>query len=246
MTQQLILICLIFFVAAMVQGSTGFGFGIVGIALMSLFFDVKEASILLSAGSLMVCLTIMFKLRGSFSKKEIVPLVCSALICIPLGIAFLMLADARILKLSLSIVMCAIVIYRVMNHNNKKPFHKYKLGIFCGSLSGLMTGAFGTGGPPVVAYVSSHYHDKLKYVACVQSVLFLSAFFRVCALSFVGAYNDCSILYLLTGAVCAFGGAMLGMYLLKFISNKALSKVILIILFIIAVKGVFFSIKDFL
>ena len=242
MVAEIILLYIVIFFAAAIQGSVGFGLGLVALALLSFFFDLKDASIIISFSSLTLCVTALFKLRGNFEFKDLVPLILSSLLSIPIGVFLITVLPGKVLQLLFSIIMFVIVFYRIVSHRRSKAFHSYYLGIPCGVLSGLMTGVLGVGGPPVVAYISSLHKDKFKYVACVQGVLSISALFRVISLASFGAYTADRFFLALGGILSAFSGALTGVYILKYISSEVLGKIVICLLVMIALKNLFFAI----
>lgn len=145
--------------AAAVQSLAGFGFALVAIALLPFFLGLQLAIPLV----LLMCLLSSFVLwvvyRENFSWKAIAPLVISALISIPIGLVGLHYVPEAI---ALKVLGGAIVLYvvydvlRLLTPVFDTPeLASPRWAYLFGGVSGFLTGAFTTGGPPLVMYANS-------------------------------------------------------------------------------------------
>ena len=74
------------FLAGIVQGTTGFGFGLVAITFLSTVVGIKDASVLLVLSSLALNIIIFKRCRASFAWQGITPMLICAVLCVPVGI----------------------------------------------------------------------------------------------------------------------------------------------------------------
>ncbi len=97
--------------------------------------------------------------RASFRWQAIAPLVCSALLCIPIGLVGLHYVSedlARKVLGSLIVLYVAYDIVRLVAPTAAMPaFASPRWAYLFGGISGFLTGAFTTGGPPLVMYANS-------------------------------------------------------------------------------------------
>ena len=99
-TVELILIVtVIAFVAGFIHSAIGFGFGIVAIALLPLFVDVRQSHVVISTASVPVLVSAAWAYREGADYRSLGQALVGAAICLPLGLyAF---------ELSRSICWCA-------------------------------------------------------------------------------------------------------------------------------------------
>lgn len=237
---EIYLIIMIIFMAGIVQGASGFGFGLMALASLSFIMDVKEASIILALTSLSINITIFIVQRRHFKKERIMPLIISAIVGAPLGVCFLLNANHELIRKTLGVVLAITVIQRMIPHISKKRWHQYYLGIPCGLAGGALAGAFGTGGPPVVAYMASQDFDRHRYSAAVQAALGVGTISRIISLGIGNAFTETTLTISGTGIIFAMAGAFAGTIIMKKISDSALKKIISALLAVMAFKYLFF------
>jgi hypothetical protein len=230
---------LILFIAGLVQGTSGFGFGLVAVTFLSFVMNIKDASVGLVLVSLSINIFIFWRLRSAFRFERIMPLLISSLAGVPLGVLILIKADENILKRILGLILIIAVIQGLFPRLRRKRWHAWWLGIPCGLFSGALSGAFATGGPPIVAFLSNQNFGRLRYVASVQLVLGVSAIIRFLCLTINNSLNIKLLSLSLIGAVAAVSGAFIGLHILKKINQELFRKIILGILMIMAFMYIF-------
>jgi uncharacterized membrane protein YfcA len=98
-------------------------------------------------------LVLLIRLRAHFNFKAVWRLMLTAALGIPLGVWALRGLSERALLLGLGIVMAGYALYALFNFRLprlKHPAWAYPVGL----LSGLLSGAYGVGGPPVIIYAN--------------------------------------------------------------------------------------------
>ena len=226
-------ICLL---SGALQASVGFGFGLLAVALLSLFFDIKEAAILLVLSGLSLNLYVFYRLREHFRVERMVPFLVAAMIGVPLGVFFLVKADAVLLKQVLGGLLLLSGIQRLIPHLARHRWHPVAAGVPCGLFSGALAGAFGTGGPPAVAYVASQNFEKFRWVATMQAAFGISALIRLFTLGVGGILTWNVIALSACGAMGAILGARCGLYVLQRIPSTILKWSVTVVLFILGFR----------
>lgn len=150
-----------------------------------------------------------------------------------------MAASEVLLQRLLGIVLIITVVQNFLPGLGDKRWHPGALGVPCGLFSGALAGAFATGGPPAVAYVSSQDFTRFRYSATLQLTLGTSAVMRILCLGVSGQFTPRILLLSAVGMVCTVTGAWLGLHLLKRFSDETLKKVVLAGLFVLAMKYLF-------
>ena len=233
---SLVPIISIIMIAGFVQGAMGFGFGLVAISLLSIFINIKEASLILILSGLSLNVFIFIQLCNEFKFEKILSLFICSLIGVPLGVLVLEKADALLLKHILGWILLLSVTQRLIPTLRSKKWHPYWLAIPCGFFSGTLTGAFGTGAPPIVAYISSQNFGKMRYSASLQFILGTSAIIRLAFLSYSGMLTLKIFTISFIGSIFVLIGAYLGLKVMEKIQDNIMSYIITFIFFILGIK----------
>jgi uncharacterized protein len=238
MTEAAIILA-VTFIAALLHGGVGFGFGLVAVALLSIGLDVKEASVVLVLGGLSLNISMFLQLRRHFRLERITPFLIAAIVAVPLGVLFLVKADTLVLTRFLGVLLIVSAIQRLIPHLAKHRWHPLALGIPTGLLSGALAGAFGTGGPPAIAFVASQDFDRFRMAATLQAAFGISALVRIASLSAGGVLDQRLLLLSMSGVVGALAGGSIGLALLNRISAKTSKRLIASVLLMLGVWFLF-------
>jgi hypothetical protein len=228
-------------VAAFVQGACGFGYGLVAMAVLGLFLDLTEAAAYVVLGALAVNGVMLSRLWQHVHFRAHAVLVAGVLAGVPVGVLFLVRSSAWGLYLVLGLVLVGSTLHMAWRLWRRgtlagSAWHSVYVGLPCGLFSGMLSGAFGTGGPPLVAYVTSQGYDRLGYAATVQALLTAGTLIRLEELlrhGILGAH----MLPVASGVVLASGvGAYLGVVCLRRIPDRVFRPAILLFLFALGVR----------
>ncbi len=219
---KIILIAGVAFLASYTQSVTGFGFGIVAMIFLPSFLLYIEANmlstILGAVTSILVAVTLFRKINW---KNLVFPLVGS-LIFNYLSISFMKDAKNDTLVLLLGIALFALSVYFFFFSDKIKIKPTWYAGLIAGSLSGVMSGLFSIGGPPVVIYYLQSEEDTDSYMATISAYFFLSGVIGVTMKAFSGFMTLNVWWGILFGALGMLAGALLG----KLARSKAEPKLI--------------------
>ena len=141
----------VIFIAVFTQTMTGFGSGLVAMAFLPGLLGVQTAVPLMILVSASMEVILLIRLRAHFNFKAVWRLVLTSVLGIPLGVWALRGLSERSLLLVLGIVMTGYALYALFHFKLPRlehPAWAYPVGF----LSGLLTGAYGVGGPPVIIY----------------------------------------------------------------------------------------------
>ena len=224
--------------ASLVQGTIGFGFGLLFLAMAGQWILIEDAVVVVALPALGLNVYLLFRLRDHLTLSRLGPMLVLLLIAAPLGVWFLADAPAWLLQVVLAVVLLAAVVQPMVGQRWQaadRPWHPWWLGGPCGALSGVLTGALGTGGPPLVAYVSSQRFERHRHVAAIQLLLGCGGLIRVIALQGGGLYTPQRWLLSGVGLVGIVAGGSIGLILLKHIHETTLRCVVLALLGLSAV-----------
>ena len=156
------------FLSGLVQGTIGFGFGLVSMAILPQLLGVKFAVPFVSVFCMCVQIYLLTRLWNYLKWSLLKPMVIGALLGTPLGIYALKGLSPQILMLTLGFILTA---YALMSFRTKKEETRELAtgwGLAAGFTGGALGGAFNTGGPPAVMYVSAQPWSKNQTTATLQ------------------------------------------------------------------------------
>lgn len=160
-------------VSATVQSMTGFGFAVLAVPLLALFWRPVEAvglSMILST----LCILLMWPgLRKAERLPVIWPLTIGALVGLPIGSWALQRLDLHMLRLVIGTVTLAAVavfgfgVLRGGTPAGSKP--RRVVSLVTGLFAGLLTGSLSMPGPPVVMLLTGAGAPKASYRATLTT-----------------------------------------------------------------------------
>lgn len=173
---DLALIAAITLAGALVQGMSGFGFGLVTMSLLPLFLPVEVAAPLVACWGWTLNPIMMWRLRRDLSLRKVGPMLVGGLVGAPLGVLFLKGADPRLVRATLGVVLVAYCVYALFLARPPDPDRPppRALGALAGLAGGVLGGAFNTAGPPTVVYVNATGWDKNSATAALQAFFLFS------------------------------------------------------------------------
>ena len=144
----------------LIQGTTGFGFGLFSMGILVTLMPVPQAVMLVSIMSLASTLTNYASLRQQMNWREALPIIVTALPATAIGVLLLRWLDPEILKMGVAgmiLAGCVVSLWSPGREIIRKPVPSAPLA---GLAGGLFGGALSMGGPPVVLYTLLRGWDK--------------------------------------------------------------------------------------
>jgi uncharacterized protein len=181
---QHILIGVVVFCASFVTGTTGFGFALISVPLLSAVKGPKFAvPFALLCGNIINGL-LLLRFRGHIELKRVVPLLLGALPGIPAGVYIFRSMGDEIIKPFLGGVVVAFAVWDLWSKKKERgqvlaPFWAYLTGFS----SGLLSAAAAMSGPPILVYLSRSRWDKNLTRATLQSFFLITDAFAIIALA---------------------------------------------------------------
>ncbi len=169
----------IVFVAFYVRAAIGFGSGLISVALLSLFFPIKET----------VPVVLLLDLLGSavlgaydfheIRWPELRVLVPGSLVGLVVGSFILADTNAQSLTRFLGVFILLYVIYALVVRPERLPRIGVGWGFPLGVFGGVVGSLYGGGGPPLVAYLQMRRLDKRAFRATFQGIALIGNVVRV-------------------------------------------------------------------
>lgn len=223
---EYILFFLIILCGSVIQGATGFGFGILVMALLPFLLPFKLCSAIVLLLSLILNVQLAWSLRRNINFRILLPVLAAAFAGRYIGVYALMNLNDTVLRMILGCVLILLALYFTFKGNQIPIKPHIANGMTAGFISGIMGGMFNTSGPPLVIYYFSVIKDKLMYSATLQATFFFSALFSVVLHISYGNMNWTVLKFAGIGALAVAMGSMLGLHILKKLNREVLSKMI--------------------
>lgn len=189
---QIWLIIPIIVFAGIIRGYSGFGFAIIAIIGMNLFFDPQQSVVIVLALDLLCSIGLWRKAVQQADFQILKSLIIGAAIGIPIGYSVLLLIPADVLKflICLGILGLAILLFSEIKLL-KTDGVRSRIGY--GVVSGICTSSASAGGPIVIYYMlSSKLSSHTQRATLI--LFFIIADLLACAALLMGGMVDTQIL----------------------------------------------------
>ena len=178
------------FTAALVQGATGFGSGLV---LNAFWLHILEPSIAIPL-NIFTCLLIsgapIYKLRKSLDFSKLKPFIIFGVIGIPFGMLLLTITDPRVFKASIGIFLVLYVLLMLISSNFSIKVNTDKsIDSFIGLISGLMGGFAALGGLLPTIWVGLQKLPKNTQRGTYEPFIFITSIVAVISFAVAGLYT---------------------------------------------------------
>ena len=149
-----LLIIIVIISSGFIRGFLGFGSGLITIPILSFIYSPIFAVVFNIIIEIPTTIYLTFIGIKNCRFREISPMFFSMIIMIPIGTIFLISIDEKIIKIFMSILVIFFVLLIASGWRLKSTVTKYVL-ILGGTISGLMQGSTGMGGPPFATILLS-------------------------------------------------------------------------------------------
>ncbi|MGC1213529.1 MAG: sulfite exporter TauE/SafE family protein [Micromonospora sp.] len=151
---------------AFAQAVSGFGYALVTVPLLAATIDPRSAVVLSALTSIGLTFTAAVRERGYAQWRVAAALSGTALLGLPMGLLVLAYAPERLLSAVIAVVVlgCVALVW------SEARLHTGPVGLGAvGVLVGVLTGATGTNGPPLVAAFHSLGYDPRVFRATLAA-----------------------------------------------------------------------------
>lgn len=172
--------CAVVALAQSVYVLFGFGSGLVTVAILALVLsDLQDVVVLILLINLPAELFVVLRSRGAIEWRGVLRLCLGIIVGIPLGTAVLRFGNPRLLLLTLGASL--IVIGAVFTRLDDGRTIRWPGWVAppVGLVSGLLTGLFGTGGPPLIVYYRLSGAAKTVFRGNLMAIFLLKTFVRL-------------------------------------------------------------------
>lgn len=235
--EGMVLFCSVVFLASIVQGISGFAFGLM---VLMVFPGLVGYTNAVALTNLMAVFLLAYNsyLYRKDCNWQWVPLgaIASAGADL-LGIAILRaVGDSPVWDKLLGVIFVFMAVYLLWGQSRVTlQGTKRNLVIFAG-LAGLVTGLFSVGGPFLVTFMLAVARSKEEYISTLQILSLFMVGTDVCLRLAGGMITPVVLHYCLLGVVFMVAGLLIARRLMRFIDARMLRRIVCVIIIIDGVK----------
>ena len=238
---ELAVTCVILVIAQLVYVLFGFGAGLIAVGSLALIFpEIKDVVVLLLLVNLPAELFVAWKSRKEVRWRPIVGLGLGIVVGIPIGAWLLSHTEPEIILTVLGWFLIAVGLVFIKLPPGGRITPPAVAAPPTGLLSGILTGLFGTGGPPLIIWYHLAAASKSAFRAHLMTIFLLMTLVRVPSYAANGLVTAPRLWSALLVMPAVLLGAWMGHRLHLQISERTFRRLVSLLL---AVLGVMLLIK---
>lgn len=210
------------FIATLVRSTFGFGEALIAVPLLSFILPLDIAVPMSVMLSVAIALLVVVQDHKKIDVKSAKYLVLAALIGLPAGLGMLLYGNDKWIKIGLGILLIAYSAYALTAKNTQaKTADHNSLWLWtCGIASGVLGGAFGINGPPLVVYGKIKGWNPSEFRATLQGYFLPVSFISVVGYYFKDLITEEVVLYFLKSIPVMIPAIYIGRWLNHRIEHK--------------------------
>lgn len=226
----------VIFVASLIQGTTGFGFGLFSMGILAMMMPVPEAAVIVAILGLVTTVMNVGSVWRAVPWKELWPVVAAAAPMTLLGVYLLKVLDPAILRAAVGAMILIGSGITVWSPHKARLQKAMPWGYIAGAIGGLFGGAINMGGPPVVLYSLLRGWEKETAKAEMSSYILATSVIRVAGQIAAGIATPALLMRSLWLSIPTVLGCYVGTRLFGRMSNRAFRYATTAILVALAVR----------
>jgi uncharacterized protein len=162
-------VLLIVFLATLIRSTFGFGEGLIAVPLLALALPIAVAAPLVVLLSITIAAIVVVQDWHKIHLRSAGWLLAPTFVGIPLGIALLTSRHQHLVKAVLALVILTFSGYFLVGRNPPRLHDDHRAWLLgCGFLAGILGGAYGMNGPPLVIYGAMRRWSPQHFRATLQ------------------------------------------------------------------------------
>lgn len=231
----MILIGLVVFLAAMMQGMLGFGGALIAMPLLVALVGIQTATPVFALIGALATLLNAIRWREYATPRDLVQLVVPAMVGIPLGVLLLSRVDASVVTGLLGVVLILYAAYNLLGWV-LPPMKHAGWAYLAGFSSGILSGAFNTGGPPVIVFAAAQQWPADQFRGNLQTYFLVISIFLLAAHGLSGHFTPDVWRMALYAVPALLFGQLVGVRLCRYLDGAQFRKLVLVFLLILGVQ----------
>lgn len=207
-------IFIVSFLATLVRSTFGFGESLIAVPLFILFVPIEIAVPLSVLMSILIALVVIIQDHEHVHFNSAKWLIAFAILGIPIGLMILIYGNEFWVKIGLGLLIISYSLYALFGKNSLTLKTDNKLWLFiCGFVSGILGGAYGLNGPPLVVYGNMRNWSAKHFRATLQAYFLPASFIASIGYFAKGLVTMEVLKYFLISLPAVFPAIFLGRYL---------------------------------
>jgi uncharacterized membrane protein YfcA len=199
------------FVASLIRSTFGFGEALIAVPLLALFIPIEIAAPLAVLLSITIAAIVVVQDWRKIHVGSAMWLVAPTILGIPLGVALLTRVDQHIVKALLGAVILAFAVYLLLNRKTPELQSDSRAWLLsCGFLAGILGGAYGMNGPPLVIYGAMRRWTPQHFRATLQGYFLPASLLGMAGYWFAGLWVPQVTHYFLLSLITAIPATFIG------------------------------------
>lgn len=204
----------VIFIATLVRSTFGFGESLIAVPLLSLLMPIEIAVPLAVLISIFIAAVVVVQDRKQIHFKSAKWLIIFSILGIPIGLMVLIYGNEILIKSVLGILIIIYSLYSLSSKNSFKLETDNKVWLFvCGFLSGILGGAYGLNGPPLVVYGNLRNWTAKNFRATLQAYFLVAGIIGMFGYWYKGLLVSTVGYYFLISLPAIIPAIFLGRYL---------------------------------
>ncbi|MGF1505678.1 MAG: sulfite exporter TauE/SafE family protein [Anaerolineae bacterium] len=233
--QTLVVVLLIVFAAVFGQSIAGFGIALIAMPLLvpTVGIEISRPLVALIGG--VNSILFLLNYRDSIDLKVIAPLAVTSVIATPLGEVLINVAPERAVTGALGVFIIAYSIYGLASPHIPE-IRKAIWAYIAGLVSGILTGAYNTGGPPLVIYATACRWPPAEFKGNLQAIGMAKAIMVLITHGVSGNFTA-PVMSTFGLALPVLGVAtLIGFYIGDRINADVFQKIVLVLLLVLGIR----------
>lgn len=212
--------------AGVVQALTGFGAGIVQMLFFPMMMPLLNASALSGVVTLAQTLGMAWQYRRHIRKDLLVAPAIFYAAASGLALSFADQVDTSVMLKIFGVFLILLSVYFTCFSGRIRVKASMPTAAVCATLSGIVGGVFGIGGPPMVIYYLSALEDKREYLGTIQAFFCFTNTYTLIIRLIKGYYTAELLLPTVIGAAAILLGQLLGGKIQSKINGDTMRKLV--------------------
>ncbi|OLB03877.1 MAG: hypothetical protein AUH14_12320 [Candidatus Rokubacteria bacterium 13_2_20CM_69_15_1] len=213
------------------MGLAGFGIGLVSLAFLPYLMSPSEAIVLTTLYAAAFALAIFVPVRRDFTPARVADLIVGTVVGTPLGVWALATFPAGVLNRLIG-VMLLVAVGLEWRRLYPEKLEGRRWGLGAGVLAGVIGGAVGTPGPPVVLYATTQGWGPRTIKANLQAFFVVNQAVILAGYGWAGLLTDEVWRLAAVFAVPAIAGVALGVGLFNRVDPVRFRRIVFALLFV--------------
>ncbi len=218
-------VLLVVFLASVIRSTFGFGEALIAVPLLALRIPVEIAAPVAVLLSITIAAVIVLEDWRKIHVRSTGWLLAPTFLGIPLGVLLLASAHQNAVKAALAIVIMAFSGYFLLGRNPPELHKDSRVWLVgCGFVAGMLGGAYGMNGPPLVIYGAMRRWTPQHFRATLQAYFLPASIVAMAGYWFAGLWVPAVTHYFLISLFVALPATFLGRILNRRLSGDVFLK----------------------